>query len=441
MDTLPEPILFDILSRLDSADVTRLRLTSNTFETLYPELRSINLQCTFKWFLHSSARVSNSSNSSQTVTPFKTVVINLISDLRVVESVRIGITNTLRYLPDGYFDEKEDDLHLTDVDFIMEWLPRVSETLKSLSITDFFIQSVRRRTNVLFLISVYCQNLVDLELKYAWLFTPTLNPMPMLTTLTLEQVRFSDKLLNELNECFPNLQVLNLIDISGLVYPIIRLLNLKSFHFAVNSWLALTIVTPNLLFLKLECSRTGKLFVEAPALSEFHLTLDKAGTFSIKMFENLNTLVLESLHLDFILSVFPVTYSVENLTLESREWTNGAIGESVYDLGKVFSIFPNTSSLCIKSRDFSELDPSFNLIGLKTLCVYLAVVDPIVIFSSIASVMDECICLSEVSVVIKHDSAGDAYQSFIAKCMAYWPLMKWKWGTWSEGREDTWLSF
>lgn len=58
-----------------------------------------------------------------------TVLINLISDLRVVESVRIGITNTLRYLPDGYFDENEDDLHLTDMDFIMEWLPRVSETL------------------------------------------------------------------------------------------------------------------------------------------------------------------------------------------------------------------------------------------------------------------------------------------------------------------------
>ena len=263
----------------------------------------------------------------------------------------------------------------------------------------------------------------------------------MLTTLTLEQVRFSDKQLNELNECFPNLQVLNLIDISGLVYPSVRLLNLKSFHFAVNSWLAFTIVTPNLLFLKLECSRTGKLFVKAPALPEFHLTLDKAGTFAIEMFENLNTLVLESLHLDFILSVFPFTYSVENLTLESREWTTGAIGESVYDLGKVFSIFPNTSSLCIKSRDFSELDPSFKLIGLKTICVYLAIVDPIVTFSSIASVMDECNCLSEVSVVIKHDSAGDAYLSFIAKCMVYWPLMKWKWGTWSEGREDTWLSF
>ena len=135
----------------------------------------------------------------------------------------------------------------------------------------------------------------------------------MLTTLTLEQIRFSDIQLNELNECFPNLQVLNLIDISGLVYPIIRLLNLKSLHFAVNSWLALTIITPDLLFLKLECSRTGKLFVKAPGLSEFHLTLDKAGTFSIEMFENLNTLVLEYLHLDIILSVFPVTYYVENL--------------------------------------------------------------------------------------------------------------------------------
>lgn len=84
------------------------------------------------------------------------VFINLISDLRVVESVCIGVNDSLRYVPNGYFDEKEDDLHLTDVDFIMEWLPRVSESLKSLSITDFLVQS-RRETSVLFLFSVYCK--------------------------------------------------------------------------------------------------------------------------------------------------------------------------------------------------------------------------------------------------------------------------------------------
>ncbi|GJR42801.1 hypothetical protein Tco_1310904 [Tanacetum coccineum] len=86
-------------------------------------------------------RISSSSNSSRTVTPFKTVFIKLISDLRVVESMRIGINNTLRCFPDGYFDEKEDDLHVTNVDFIMEWLSRVYESLKSLSITDFWSAS------------------------------------------------------------------------------------------------------------------------------------------------------------------------------------------------------------------------------------------------------------------------------------------------------------
>nr|GEY31010.1 hypothetical protein [Tanacetum cinerariifolium] len=65
-------------------------------------------------------RVSSSSNSSRTVTPFKTVFIKYISDLRVAESMHVGIINTLRCLPDGYFDEKEDDLHVTNVDIIME---------------------------------------------------------------------------------------------------------------------------------------------------------------------------------------------------------------------------------------------------------------------------------------------------------------------------------
>nr|GEW89637.1 protein disulfide isomerase-like 2-3 [Tanacetum cinerariifolium] len=60
----------------------------------------------------------------------------------------------------GYFNEKEDDLHLTNVDFIMEWLARVSESLKSLSITDFLVQSALRKTSVLsvlFFDSLYFQ--------------------------------------------------------------------------------------------------------------------------------------------------------------------------------------------------------------------------------------------------------------------------------------------
>lgn len=286
------------------------------------------------------------------------------------------------------------------------------------------------------------QNLAELELKNAWLSTHTLNPMPMLTNLTLELIRLNDKQLTELNKCLPNIQILNLIDISGLMYPIIHLFNLKSLHLAVNSLLSLTIITTNLCTLELKCFTTDRLLIEAPALSHLHLTLDNiVDSFSINKFENLKTLILESLNHDFLFPMFfPVTYSVENLTLESREWKSRAVRKSMLDLGKVSAIFSNVGSLRFKSCDLSELYPSLNLIGLKTLCIYLAVIDPSSTFSSIASVMDKCICLSEVSVVIKRDNAGDAYKSFISKCMAHWPLMNWKWGVWSDGREDSWLS-
>ncbi|PWA40098.1 F-box/RNI-like superfamily protein [Artemisia annua] len=87
--------------------------------------------------------------------------------------------------------------------------------MKSLSISDFWLQSCRRRSVLLSLVSSYCHNLVELEVKNAWLSVENLSPMPMLTSLTLESVRLDDKLLVRLNKCFPNLKFLNLIGVSA----------------------------------------------------------------------------------------------------------------------------------------------------------------------------------------------------------------------------------
>lgn len=56
----------------------------------------------------------------------------------------------------------------------------------------------------------------ELELKNAWLSVDGLKPMAMLTSLTVEFIRLDDEGLNRTNDCFPSLQVLNLISVGGL---------------------------------------------------------------------------------------------------------------------------------------------------------------------------------------------------------------------------------
>ncbi|KAJ0751675.1 putative F-box protein AUF1 [Helianthus annuus] len=450
MDKLPHALLLEILSRLtDSADVARCRLASKSFNSLSSDLRSINLQCSLIRYIKSRSRVSNSSNSHQSITPFKSIFINLLSNLRIVESVCIGTEKPLRDVSYDDVEDEADDLFLTDGDFVLEWLPRVCSELKLLSISDFWIQSCWRRSNLLPLVSKYCHNLIELEVKNAWLSVDNLNPMPMLTTLTLEFIRLDDEDLTEFNKCFSNLQVLNLIGVGGFKQPKIHLHNLKTCHWAVsNAPSSLAIITPNLVTLKLECIRPVSLCIEAPKLSNFHLAFDHADAFSVKQFENLRNFWVECLYIDSLLLNFPVTQTVEDLTLDSRNWTRGVVKDSLFTFEKVFTVFPNMSSLCIKSSAWLELESSYNPLGwdwdgrngFKKLCVYLLLVDPSLTFSSVSCVLDQCIGLSEVSLLIHRDVVGNVSKSFISKCTARWPNLKWRWGVWKEGMEDSWLT-
>lgn len=64
-------------------------------------------------------------------------------------------------------EDEDDDLFLSDFNFVKEWLPRVCRDLKSVSISDFWVQSCWRRTDVLSLISSYC----ELHSLVSWLST------------------------------------------------------------------------------------------------------------------------------------------------------------------------------------------------------------------------------------------------------------------------------
>ncbi|KAK9072002.1 hypothetical protein SSX86_008434 [Deinandra increscens subsp. villosa] len=433
MDKLPGSLLLHILSRLDdSADVARCRVAWKAFDAVYPGLRSINLRWSLKWYYSSRSRVSD----SQRIKHFQTVFLDLISKLETVESVSIGVEKPL-----SYSLLYESDSHLTDGDSAKEWLSRVSGSLKSLSISDRF---GHRPTNIFPLISVYCHSLVKLKLEFVWLNMHNMNPMPMLTNLPLRFTHLKDEDLNELNKCFPNLQNLSLVGVRGLRDPKIHLLNLKTCFFMVNNECpTLTLITPSLIKLLIECITPAALHVEAPMLSRFYLGLNPLKL-TVKRFENLKTLLLDS-YIGSLLSQFPITKTVQRLILNSDYLVTG---DAKLTLGKVFTVFPNVRYLCIKSGAWSELEACLNVNGqeildgrkgLKIICAYLKLVDPSLTFSSVACVLDQCLSLSKVSLLIHTDVEDTVSNGFMSKCMTRWPGLKWRWGTWSEEVKDSWI--
>ncbi|KAM0037241.1 putative F-box protein AUF1 [Helianthus debilis subsp. tardiflorus] len=207
-------------------------------------------------------------------------------------------------------------------------------------------------------------NLTKLNLSFAFLSVRNLNPMPTLTSLTLESTILEDKHLNKLNKCFPNLQFLKLVDVIGLKDPKIHLLNLQTCHWVVYGYQpSLTLITPNLITLRIECKHSTAIHVEAPMLSHYHLRLNTgrhvAAIFTPKSFENLKTLWLDSFYIGSLLSEFPITKTVQNLTLDS-EHEAVLVKESKLTLRKVFMVFPNVSSLCINSGAWLKLEACWN---------------------------------------------------------------------------------
>ncbi|PWA55854.1 hypothetical protein CTI12_AA423350 [Artemisia annua] len=432
MDKLPADLLLEILSRLDnSADVARCRIASKGFNTLYPRLRSINLQYT-----------SQILRKNHTLSSFKRIFLNLISNMPVVESVCIGVGEDLKLA----LVDIVNDLYLIDEAFVRKWLPRVSVHLKSLSVSNFsYLRS--SHSNVLKLISDYCHNLAVLKLKYVCLSLHNLNPMPMMTSLTLDSVNLLDTKLIKLIKCVPNLEVLNLIDVRFLGDPEIHHLNLKIFQLTVSGPLfTLSLITPNLVTLKLICKCITSVHIQAPMLSHFHLALTYLTAFvKDRIFENLKTLTLSASILSIIYG-FPYTKTVENLTVDSPRSCNRYDLISIFTLAKLFTVFPKMSSLCIKSNAWWVFEASYKQLdretlylkkGLKTFSAYLLLVDPSLTFSCVEFMLNQCIEVSNVWLLIHCDVDSNVSKSFISGCMKRWPGLKWRWGNWREEMEDS----
>ncbi|XAR67094.1 hypothetical protein NMG60_11013526 [Bertholletia excelsa] len=196
MDDLPQPLILEILSRLDSFDLARCQIASRTLYAVAAEVRSIDLHCSYDRYTK-----SRSPETSAKVTPFKVIFKKLVSSSReVLESVSLGVEKPLRGILYDDVEDESDDLYLMDVNFVAEWLSIVAGRLKSISISDFWIQSCWRRSDILSLISSCCHCLLEIELKNAWLSVDRLNQMPMITSLTLEFIRLDDEDLAKVKE-------------------------------------------------------------------------------------------------------------------------------------------------------------------------------------------------------------------------------------------------
>ncbi|XP_022729915.1 F-box/LRR-repeat protein At4g29420-like isoform X2 [Durio zibethinus] len=197
MEDLPPPLLVEILTRLnDSTDLARCRLASKTLNSLSNEVHYVNLLCTFSRYLK-----SRSPETKAHVTSFKAIFNNLVREARCLNSISIGVDKSLRDIPYDDVDDESDDLYLTDVGFVKEWLPKVCGELRKLSISDFWIQSCWRKSEVLSFISSCCNGLIELELKNAWLSVDGLNPMTMVNKMATVPGQLIWEIVKK-NNCF-----------------------------------------------------------------------------------------------------------------------------------------------------------------------------------------------------------------------------------------------
>ncbi|KAK2631298.1 hypothetical protein EUGRSUZ_L03123 [Eucalyptus grandis] len=345
-------------------------------------------------------------------------------------------------------DESGDDMSLMEVmevGFLEGWLPRVFEGLRALSISDHRDQSSRRRSNVLALVSSHCRSLCELELKNASLSVDGLNPLPSLTSLTLESIELEDENLSELCTCFSHLQVLNLRAVSALKEPKIHLPYLRSCQWTVSKPISLAIYAPRLVKLMLSCIKTGSLILETPALSDFDLFTVQADDLQVKDLISLKSLKLCSPFLCNLITAFPSAKTVEKLTL-NKLTLNTEIerdDKEMISLELLFKTFPNASTLTLDPDAWSRLWPSpggwEDGVEMKSLqgnvaCVVDSHIDVVQAF--IASMMDKCTNLSDFTILMRQqDADSDLLSNLTKRCTADWPRLKWKFGVFKKATE------
>ncbi|XP_030448702.2 F-box/LRR-repeat protein At4g29420 [Syzygium oleosum] len=438
MEDLPQHLMLDILRRLgDSADVARCRTVSKALNSAARDVRSVALLCSLSRYLK-----SRSPDTEPLLPPFKSLVASAILSWRSVDSISIGIDKSLAAsVEEMEEDESADDMYLMDAGFVAGWLPRVCEGLMALSISDFWVQSCWRRSDLLALLSSFCRSLRELELKNAWLSVDGLNPLPTLTSLTLEYIRLDDEDLSKICTCFPLLQVLNLCGVGGLKEPKIRLPDLRSCQWTVsNVPLTLAISAPRLVKLTLKCIKPRSVILETPALSDFNLSIVQADDLQVKDLISLKSLKLDSPFLYNLLTAFPSGETVEKLTLNTEISSDA---EEMISPELLFKTFPNVSSLTLGPGAWSRLWPSpggwEGSVEMKSLkgivaCMVVSRID--VAQSFIASILDKCTNLSEFTILVHQQHADSNLLSNLTnRCTAGWPRLKWKFGVFKEATE------
>ncbi|KAF4371418.1 hypothetical protein F8388_001946 [Cannabis sativa] len=417
MEDLPPSLVTDILSRLnDSADLVRFRLVSKTLNEMSYEVRSLNHLCTLSSYLKSRSR---DATSPQVMT-FKIVFKDLVRRLSKLESVSIAVEKSLGRRSYDEVEDDDDDLYLTEPSFISDWLPEISGR----------------------------PNLLKLELKNTWLSVDGLNCMPNLTSLTLEFLRLDDEDLSKVNECFPGLQVLNLVGVGGLKEPKVDLKNLKLCYWTIsNAPLSITILAPSLVELKLECIRPRSLVLETPSLSDLHLIIENADHLKVKEFNCLYSLQLESWNLFSLMGKFGSSRTIKILLLDIPKHNQDVTPKLSF--GTLYDSFPNLSSLTLDPRAWSEMEVSFSsgglegrveMNGLKEITTYLFIDEMNATISFISSMLNRCPSLSNMGVLIHGEVASRIASKFASRIRTDLPRLRWRWGFWKEGEKDCWVS-
>ncbi|KAH0901331.1 hypothetical protein HID58_040834 [Brassica napus] len=442
MDDLPSELVVKILNRLnDSADLARSRVASKRFNSLWREVQTVNLLCTL-------SRYSKSRSTS--VTPFKTVFRNLIEDSRNVRVISIGVDKALSGMSfDDLVEDDSDELYLTDIEFVRVWLPRVRDELEMLSISDFWIQSCWRRSDVLALVSSNCSKLVKLEVKNAWLSVVGLTQMPNLRHLTLEFIRLDDENLEKVSDCFPFLQVLNLIGVGGLKEPKIHFLHLRSCHWTVsNAPLSLAIMAPNLLELRLKCNKPKSLVLDTPKLVKFYLSVEDAEGVSFSELGELDTLEVISPDVYRLITNTRFGNKIRKLAVDSVKSIEDS-DRLKFGLGTLLEAFPSIASLTLSHVTWSNIKTHFQSEGvvhikgtdtaLKQITARVQTSDYTDV-SFIRSILNSCRGLTDMRLMMHQDTNPGARDLLISACTISNPRVRWSWGTWAEGGEDIWVS-
>lgn len=271
----------------------------------------------------------------------------------------------------------------------------------------------------------------------------------MLTKLTLEFIRLEDEDLDKVNDCFPCLQVLNLVGVGGFRQPKIHLLHLKSCLWTVsNAPLSLAIYAPNLVKLELRCVKPKSLVLQTPLLHDFCLSLEVANEIRFQEFRNLMNLQLESSSLSSLINTFPFGKTIKKLKVELLK-PGEPIGMKNLNLGVLFDVFPNLSSLTLGPRAWSAVQSNFDkgrleirteMKVLKEIIARLVVDDISVTRSFIFAIMNKCSNLSDMALLIHREEDSITASNLISSCTVDHPRVRWRWGMWKEGTEDTWVT-